>query len=325
MKIFELTKIDQIISFDDLSFDGIDWESERANLVDISVELVKLSSIDNIFSDNYLETTNYLEISNQFATTFDALVKSKVTSEYAFQIVTEMLKSTGYQINLSDDDKKAIINNTAVWEFEILTEVSKKGLALFVEDEDNNIAFEKIKGEDITSLMLLASDGIIASKLCGEMLNDTLGTKGLNMLPLDENTNLPLYDFTLSTTLKSQAVSIGTTFNLVKNIKNLDINNMTLNDIEELKNNIEAFGSHDIDDSFVEDVLNTIVNRDTSIHIDDTTNWQEEANTITLVLEAYQNTSDKENFDIQEDETLSNMIHNSEIAKILLEYLGLVK
>lgn len=325
VKIFELTKIDQIISFDDLSFDGIDWESERANLVDISVELVKLSSIDNIFSDNYLETTNYLEISNQFATTFDALVKSKVTSEYAFQIVTEMLKSTGYQINLSDDDKKAIINNTAVWEFEILTEVSKKGLALFVEDEDNNIAFEKIKGEDITSLMLLASDGIIASKLCGEMLNDTLGTKGLNMLPLDENTNLPLYDFTLSTTLKSQAVSIGTTFNLVKNIKNLDINNMTLNDIEELKNNIEAFGSHDIDDSFVEDVLNTIVNRDTSIHIDDTTNWQEEANTITLVLEAYQNTSDKENFDIQEDETLSNMIHNSEIAKILLEYLGLVK
>lgn len=49
VKIFELTKIDQIISFDDLSFDGIDWESERANLVDISVELVKLSSIDNIF------------------------------------------------------------------------------------------------------------------------------------------------------------------------------------------------------------------------------------------------------------------------------------
>ena len=90
------------------------------------MELVKLSSIDNIFSDNYLETTNYLEISNQFATTFDALVKSKVTSEYAFQIVTEMLKSTGYQINLSDDDKKAIINNTAVWEFEILTEVSKR-------------------------------------------------------------------------------------------------------------------------------------------------------------------------------------------------------
>lgn len=98
VKIFELTKIDQIISFDDLSFDGIDWESERANLVDISVELVKLSSIDNIFSDNYLETTNYLEISNQFATTFDALVKSKVTSEYAFQIVTEMLKSTDIKL-----------------------------------------------------------------------------------------------------------------------------------------------------------------------------------------------------------------------------------
>lgn len=324
-KILELTKMDQIISFDASSLDAVDWESERANLVDISVELVKLSNIDHVFSDNYLEASNYLEISNQFAATFDALVQSQVTSEYAFQIITEMLKSTGYQVQLSDDDKQTIIENTAVWEFEILTKVSKKGLALFAEDEEGNIDFEKIQGEEITSLMLLASDGVIASKLCGAILNDMLGVNGLNMLPVDESTNLPLYDFTLPTTLKTQAISIGTTFNLAKNIKNLDIDHMTTNDIDELKQNIEAFDRNDMDYNFVEDVFNTIISGNTSMKIDDTTNWQEEASTITSVLEAYQNTSDKENFNIQDDESLSNMVNNSELAKTFLEYLGLIK
>ena len=324
-KILELTKMDQIISFDASSLDAVDWESERANLVDISVELVKLSNIDHVFSDNYLEASNYLEISNQFAATFDALVQSQVTSEYAFQIITEMLKSTGYQVQLSDDDKQTIIENTAVWEFEILTKVSKKGLALFAEDEEGNIDFEKIQGEEITSLMLLASDGVIASKLCGAILNDMLGVNGLNMLPVDESTNLPLYDFTLPTTLKTQAISIGTTFNLAKNIKNLDINHMTTNDIDELKQNIEAFDRNDMDYNFVEDVFNTIISGNTSMKIDDTTNWQEEASTITSVLEAYQNTSDKENFNIQDDESLSNMVKHSELAKTFLEYLGLIK
>lgn len=58
-----------------------------------------------------------------------------------------MLKSTGYQVQLSDDDKQTIIENTAVWEFEILTKVSKKGLALFAEDEEGNIDFEKYKAK----------------------------------------------------------------------------------------------------------------------------------------------------------------------------------
>ena len=100
---------------------------------------------------------------------------------------------------------------------------------------------------------------------------------------------------------------------------------MTTNDIDELKQNIEAFDRNDMDYNFVEDVFNTIISGNTSMKIDDTTNWQEEASTITLVLEAYQNTSDKENFNIQDDESLSNMVNNSELAKTFLEYLGLIK
>ena len=91
-----------------------------------------------------------------------------------------------------------------------LSSLKRKGK----EDENGEIDYTTVKGSDVTRLMLEASEGVVASAIMGSTLNEALGPDGIDMMPVDEVTGLPKYDFTNQTVLKEQAETVGNSFDL---------------------------------------------------------------------------------------------------------------
>ena len=173
--------LSDFISYDENSFKDIDWDVETDRFVDVLIAILNVSNLDG-FDENYLESDNFEETSEQLGELFDALVKCAITKSFAFELINNLIGSIGYDIVLDEQDKLAIEENTGKVEFAALTKVAKDAIDLFGSDDAD---YTSLKGEDVSKLMLDASEGIIASKVMGSLLNEVLGENGLNIMPKD--------------------------------------------------------------------------------------------------------------------------------------------
>ena len=107
-------------------------------------------------------------------------------------------------------------------------------------------------------------------------------------------------------------------------LKDLDIDSMTSDDITSIGNQLANLA--ETNTTLVTEAINSFIstNTDINIEVNETTDWEKEANTLTTVLDAYQNSTDKENFNISDDAALEEMVNDSEFAMALLTYLGLL-
>ena len=169
--------------------------------------------------------------------------------------------------------------------------------------------------------MLEASEGVVASAIMGSTLNEALGPDGIDMMPVDEVTGLPKYDFTNQTVLKEQAETVGNSFDLFNTMKDVDMDNITSENIYDIVENITSLDSENVNTEFIEDVLNTVTNEE--VTIPDDIDWSKEADIVKDVLNEYQNSTDKDNFNIDDYPELSDSVNNSDIAKSILDYLGI--
>lgn len=320
-KIVEITDTGDWLRVDEIDFTTIDWDSESPKIANVVTEFVKMEAMNALNLDNYLDEDNYDEIALQYGKTFDAMISCNVTKDFAFRLLNTLVTDAGYTITFSEEQKAKIIENTAVYEFDVLTTVAKDAQSIFADDENGEIDYTTVKGSDVTRLMLEASEGVVASAIMGSTLNEALGPDGIDMMPVDEVTGLPKYDFTNQTVLKEQAETVGNSFDLFNTMKDVDMDNITSENIYDIVENITSLDSENVNTEFIEDVLNTVTNEE--VTIPDDIDWSKEADIVKDVLNEYQNSTDKDNFNIDDYPELSDSVNNSDIAKSILDYLGI--
>lgn len=319
--IVEMTDTEELLRVDEINFSGIDWEIESPKVAKVVTEFVKIDALEMLLLDDYLEEENFEEISHQYGETFDAMIDCKLTKDFAFRLLNTLVTDAGYVIEFSEEQKQQIIKNTAVYEFDILTSVAKRGREILVEDENGDIDYSTVKGIDVTNLMIEASAGVVASEIMGVILNETLGPDGINMMPKDEF-GYPKYDFTNPDVLREQAVTIGNSFDLFNTMQSVDMNNITTDNITTIVDNITSLGSDGVNNELVQDVIKEATGEE--IVIPEDVNWETEASIVEDVLNEYEASTDKENFDINDYPQLKENVENSEVAKAILDYLGIV-
>ena len=315
-KLCELSGLQSFIPYDESIFDNVDWDVETENFVNVVMAVLGLSGIDS-FDENYLEKENFNEIAGQLSTLFDALIACSFTKEIAFELVHSLTESIGYEIVLSEADKMAIVNNTGKVEFDVLTSMMNQILELMPEDSEGNIDYTTIKGSDITNLMTKASEGIIASKIMGTVLNTMLGEDGLDIMPVDPVTGEKLYDFTDPNTLREQAVNIGNCIDLVNNLASF--NPDSTDSITGIIDSLGAIAESDSESNIVEDLLTEFLPIESTEIIEDV-DWEEEASLVEEILNMYDETEDKDDFSI-DDEELKERLEDSSFAGIILDFL----
>lgn len=314
-QLCDLGGLDSFITYDEEMFDNVDWDVETENFINVIMAVVSLTDLEG-FDENYLEKDNFNEIADQFGTLFDALIACSFTKDIAFDLVDGLTSSIGYDVSLTDEDKDAIVANTGKAEFKVLTEIMNIVLDLMPEDEEGNVDYTTLKGEDITDLMLKASEGIIASKIMGTVLNELLSS--LEITPKDEFGNL-LYDFTNPNTLATQATSIGNCIDLVNNLQSFDPDN--IDSVSSIVDSLKALDSTGEEGNIVEDILVELLPIE-SEDLPEDINWSEEADLIDDILNLYDQSEDKDNFEI-EDEELQERLEESGIAGAILDFLDI--
>ena len=305
--------LDSFISYTEEDFENIDWDIETENFVNVIMALLNVTNLENL-DESILESDDFEETSEQLGDLFDALIKCTITKKFAFDLIDSLINSIGYDIALTEEDKLAIEQNTGKNEFVALISVAKKALEIFSSDD-----YFTLNGSDVANLMLDASKGVIASKVMGTLLNEALGENGLDIMPVDPETGLNLYDFTKPDVLSEQAVNIGNCIDLVNKLQSFDPEN--IESITDIAASLEALGNGDGDNNIIEDLLTEFLPTD-SIEIPEDIDWVEEAGIVEDVLNLYNETENKDEFEITDDELLER-IEDSGFAEIILDFLGI--
>ena len=173
--------------------------------------------------------------------------------------------------------------------------------------------YDAVDGTSVKNVMLIASTSVIASKTLGEILMLMLGQFHLNINPKDENGNYK-YDFTSRQILKDNAESVGKLIDIKHALDSIE------NEDAKIKKSIEAVKNLN-NDEITKDTLNAFV--DNKITADfDTINFENEGQIIEDVYNKYN--SDRENFNIVNEPELREKVEKSEVAKHLLQELGII-
>ncbi len=319
--LLDLSGLNEYIEID-TSNPNIDWTAEKQILSQIIVSIFDLTDLKEMLdSQENLDILAHKASIIKVAEVLDLMTKSNLTKNTVFDLLNKVFETAEYNISLDENDKAAIINNTFKQEITILLELLESSNELFEKNQDGNLVLDETSSATIVNLMKKASTSVIATKIIGQVINDNLGQDGLNILPLDE-TGQPVYDFSNPNTLKDNADSVGVLIDLYVTLHNIDTSNLTDNDIDSLKNCLDEMGQTGLNQELIDAFLNTILEND-NIDAPADVDWQQESQTLTDVLNAYQESSDKDNFTI-DDPDLLEAVNQSDVAKSILEYLNII-
>ncbi len=317
--VSELANLKELLPITDADFENLVWAEENIKLTNLFVNIVKMGSVMDKLNENMIDDPEFVEIVTLIGITFDSLYECNITKNHAFNLLENLVTNLGYEITFDNAEREQIIVNTGEEEFKLLAEVIKEGKTLAGDSSSGSFDINNVSGEDVTNLMLKASEGIIASKVAGTILNDLLGPDGIGMNPVDENGNHK-YDFRDPNVLKNEAISVGTYIELHKKMNNINVDDMNSTDIEDVKQLITNLGNEGNNNVILEDILNTIAPT-TEVEVPSDINWSDEASIVADVLTAYNSTNDGEIFDINEYPDLAENVESSTVVQAILEYL----
>lgn len=308
-----------------LDFNNVNWETEPSKLAEVIVEIANLCGGDlaSLNFENILEVDPETglrdqEKINQIGKVLDAFNESQIFEPVIFDLLETMIanidESLSFELTFTTEEKALIKANG--WTNEINRTLNVYDIAneklLSAED------LSSIEGSTVSSLMKEASGSVIASKVLGTVLIESLGTNGYDKLPKNEDGTYK-YDFTDPQVLYDQADNIGGLIDLANSMNNLNTDTMTEEEtvqklVEELKN-LE-------NNELAKDVINEVASEYLGNEIDlEGVNFEDEATVIEDVFEIYH--ADPEHFDIENNEELKEKVENSTLAKSILEMLGL--
>ena len=287
---------------------SIDWEKEPSHLIEIFKAIMKFGNINEIDFNTLMKERNETTQTNLTAL-FEALDSSTIFSPHLKDMIMSMALNAGYIILLTDEDMQEIRLNTWANEVKGIFEV----LDICDEILYDSSTYDAVDGTSVKNVMLIASTSVIASKTLGEILMLMLGQFHLNINPKDENGNYK-YDFTSRQILKDNAESVGKLIDIKHALDSIE------NEDAKIKKSIEAVKNLN-NDEITKDTLNAFV--DNKITADfDTINFENEGQIIEDVYNKYN--SDRENFNIANEPELREKVEKSEVAKHLLQELGII-
>ncbi len=207
--LYKSTDLNEYVQYKKLD-PTIDWNQEKPILVDIIVDLMALGIDAESIHIDITKLSESEAIVNRFAVLFDHMYESKVTRPYVFELLDVIMDKSGLHFTFSEEEKQKIVANTMQKEMKVWLEIMTQVSDTFGENALNgNVDIYHLKGTKVAEMMKKASESYIASKVLGQLLDDTLGENGLNIQPKDEITGEPKYDFTDPDTLREQADAIG--------------------------------------------------------------------------------------------------------------------
>lgn len=278
----------------------IDWETEPNAISNILKALLDYNNISDVDIEKLMENRTS-EDEQKLINLFNSLDKSQIFNHVTFTIVENMIKNVDKEISISDEEKEKIRTNTWNKEISVLFDTIDKVQTLLTES-----SYETIKGTEVTRMMMLASEGVLSSKVIGNALNDMLGEDNLNINPKENG--VYKYDFTDPVTLETQAESIGNLLDLRRLV-----NDNETSQADVVSNVIEVVKSLENDD-ITSDLLNTIFVDST---IDGEIDFNEEAELIESSYAQYTENGTVSSEKLEE-------LENSKLASEVLKKLGII-
>lgn len=295
-----------------INYDNINWDEEPERLVDVFVAITNFGDFSE-FDFNVFFGENIKENQEKIINLIEALDNSQLFSPSLESLINTLLGQTEYEINITEEDFLQIRENTWRKEITNLVEVIEYCRNTIDNTSDSN----SIKGEDITNIMLKASETVIATKILGTALNELLGADGLNLNPLLQDGTYK-YDFRNAQILKDVATDIGSLVDLKNATSDFDISDITSSDqnIEVIIDSFTNLGSSDI----INDMVNEYLGEDVEVDLSGM-DTEKEAEIIEDVYEIYKENPDE--FNLDEHPELKEKVEESELVDAMLKLLGI--
>lgn len=308
-----------------LEFDDVNWDTEPAKLAKVVTAISKLGNgdITSIDFSTILEVDPVTgernqETIKQISNALDAFNDSQIFEPIIFDLIDVLISNVAsdleFDLSFTSAEKQTI--KTTGWEVEINSTLNVYDLASekLLEAED----ISSIQGKDISDIMKEASNSIIASKVLGTVLIETLGTNGFDKLPKNDDGTYK-YDFTKPSVLLEQADNIGNLIDLANTMTNLTTDTMgEVETVDQLVEELRKIEENELAKEVISDVASEYLGTEIDLS---TTDFNVEADVLEDVFEIYH--ADPENFDLSTNEELKAKVEESELAKSILEFLGL--
>lgn len=301
------------------------WIDEQPKLKQVLLDIIDLSTDLSFLEKDISTLDNASDIAKKVGEFFDDMYASHIMNPYTFTLLDMVLQQTGFTMTLTEQEKEAIMQHTMVQELGILVEVLNGSKNIFLKDTlTGQVQTNSIQGSAVEQIMKQASTSILASKVVGQLLNDALGEKGMDILPIDEVTHQPKYDFTRPESLNMYAQTIGCMIDIAQAIQDTDKNNITNEMIDRLSTAFSALDQIENNPSLTHDMLSQLVGNE-GLEIDENVDWTKEATTLTSALTTYQEAiNQQEEFNIQDYPELANQVEESAVITAVLTYLEIL-
>lgn len=310
--ILEMTNLNDTLEENNitLQLENVNWETEPAHLVEIFKALYAFGNVEDINLETLMEDrTN----TDKIIALFTAFGSSDIFEPVLYTLIETMIAETGYEIIISEQEKMSIKNNGWNNEFISLYQIIDTAETVF----NSENGYSDVSGSEITEIMLIASTGVLATKIVGSFLNEMLGPDNLDINPTNPD-GTPKYDFMDPNTLRNSAQDIGALIDLKKQVDAFDKTSSTSSaDITQIVNQIETLEKSEI----VEDFMGEVLGKETMNEFENV-DFVEEAHLVQDVYETYE--ADPDNFQLSDHPELEQQINDSEIAKSILEILGIL-
>ena len=244
----------------------------------------------------------------------DNVIRNYILKEYKSCAISNVAIDLEFDLSFTTAEKQTI--KTTGWEVEINSTLNVYDLASekLLEAED----ISSIQGKDISDIMKEASNSVIASKVLGTVLIEALGTNGFDKLPKNDDGTYK-YDFTKPSVLLEQADNIGNLIDLANTMTNLTTDTMgEVETVDQLVDELRKIEENELAKDVISDVASEYLGTEIDLS---TTDFNVEADVLEDVFEIYH--ADPENFDLSTNEELKEKVEESELAKSILEFLGL--
>lgn len=301
------------------------WDKEQPLLKQVLLDIIDLSTDLSFLEKDISTLDNASDIAEKVGGFFDDMYASHIMKPYTFTLLDIVLQQTGFAMTITEQEKEIMMQHTMTQELGVLVEVLKNSKNIFLEDTlTGQIQTDGIQGSAVEQIMMQSSTSILASKVIGQLLNDALGEKGMNILPIDDITQQPKYDFTCPELLQMYAQTMGHMIDIAQAIQDTDKNHITDETVKRLSTAFSALDQIENSTDLTYDMLSQVVGNE-GLEIDENVDWTKEAITLTSALTTYQEAISQEGeFNIQDYPELATQVEESAVITAVLTYLEIL-
>lgn len=284
-----------------------DWNTEVDYMCTIFKNAMSITGgLDNLDFSSLLTDVRTDEEKTMIAEIVAAIGYSDVFGDSIYTILDTV--STNIDPNCSielTNEEKHLIEEVNGWNFEAMHLLN---LVEKIENIDLDKQYENLDADAVKDLMIYSSESVISTKVLGTVLNNIF-------------TGVVHEDFTDQAVMKSSSDVVYNAIVVASLVQDntLDLNNTEVTDalVSSIKNIAESEENIELSNQ----IINDIIGNETPVEYTQK-DISDAANVVESIIETYQNSTDQDNFDLDNlsEEDLEKL-ESSTLAKTILEKL----